>query len=86
MPEPVSSHQIFGYDSFPQRDLHSSYFLCMVSEPRARKVDQTTSGGSITEATTSSNALNKFELVQNALMTPFTHKKKDSTRILSERM
>ncbi|KAF8807652.1 WD40 repeat-like protein [Phlegmacium glaucopus] len=63
----------------------------MVSEPKARKIDQqrqTARGGlepAITDgATTSSNALNKFELVQKALMTPFTHKKKDSTRILSE--
>ena len=62
----------------------------MVPEPRARKFDrqhQTTREPIITEgATTSSNALSKFELVQKALMTPFTHKKKDSTRILSERM
>lgn len=94
MPEPVSSNnsEIVGFDFLPQRGHYSLYFLCMVSEPRARKFDQqrqTARGGSepITGgATTSSDALSKFELVQKALMSPFTHKKKDSTRILSERM
>ena len=64
----------------------------MVSEPRARKFYQQrhfARGGVdpiVTEgATAPSNALSKFELVRKALMTPFTHKKKDSTRILSER-
>jgi len=37
-------------------------------------------------ASGSSSGISKFELVQKAFMAPFTHKKTDSTRILSDRM
>lgn len=39
-----------------------------------------TNGGS-----TSTGAFSKLDIVQKAFMAPFTHKKNDSTRILSER-
>src|ERR1700692_757293 len=43
------------------------------------------STGSDGASTSSSMALGKLELVQKAFMSPFNHKKSDSTRILSDR-
>lgn len=48
--------------------------------PRARK----SNGRSVVEPMESSGPLNKFEMVQNAIMAPFNHQKRDSTRILSD--
>ncbi|KAF8167848.1 Trp-Asp repeat-containing protein [Crassisporium funariophilum] len=63
----------------------------MGSEPRGHAMDgrrQKARGGLdpiVTEgASTSSSALSKLELVQKAFMSPFSHKKTDSTRILSD--
>lgn len=39
----------------------------------------------VTGASSSSSTFSKLELVQKAFMAPFSHKKNDSTRILSER-
>lgn len=39
----------------------------------------------VTGASSSSSTFSKLELVQKAFMSPFTHKKNESTRILSER-
>jgi len=67
--------------------------LTMGSESRGRSTDPRRQNARrgvdsiVTEGpSASSSGLSKLELVQKAFMSPFSHKKADSTRILSDRM
>lgn len=48
--------------------------------PGARKRN----GRSVEPTESSTSSLSKFEIVQKAIMAPFSHQKRDSTRILSD--